>query len=146
VIRLGTPADYPAVAAVFRTASLSNDGDRDQLLADPKYLILGSDSLEQGRTHLAEQEGAVVGFASWVPAQNSVYLEDLFVEPAWMRRGIATALVARIVGVLASRGVSSLEVTANPHALAFYRSVGFRDIGAATTDFGTVPRMRLVII
>jgi hypothetical protein len=43
-------------------------------------------------------------------------LEDLFVDPNWMRRGIATTLVARIV-----------------------------DIGNATTEFGTAPRMALVI-
>ncbi len=146
VIRLGTPADYPAVAAVYRHASLFNDGDRDDLLAHPQHLVLGPEGLDQGRTHVAEEDGAVVGFASWVQAEGSVDLEDLFVAPTWMRRGIATALVARVVDVLRSRGVLYLAVTANPHALGFYRAVGFDAVGTARTDFGMAPRMVLVIV
>ena len=145
VIRLGTPADYPAVAALFRRASLFNDGDRDDLLANPQHLVLQPDGLEQGRTHVAERHGSIIGFASWVKAAETVELEDLFVEPTSMRRGVATALVACIVDVLRSQGVSCLEVTANPHALGFYRHVGFRDIGTATTEFGEAPRMALII-
>jgi GNAT superfamily N-acetyltransferase len=145
VIRLGTPADYPAVAAVYLRASLFNDGDRDHLMADPRHLVLEPDGLEQGRTHVAEKHGSVVGFASWVEAEDTVDLEDLFVEPTWMRQGVATALVVRIIDVLRSQGVSCLEVTANPHALGFYRAVGFRDIGNAMTEFAMAPRMALVI-
>jgi len=37
------------------------------------------------------------------------------------------------------------EVTANPHALAFYRAVGFIDCGVAETDFGTASRMVLML-
>jgi GNAT superfamily N-acetyltransferase len=146
VIRLGTLADYPEVAAVFRRASLFNDGDRDNLLAHPQHLVLQPDGLEQGRTYIAEKHGSVIGFASWVKTAETVDLEDLFVEPTWMRRGIATALVARITDVLRSQGVSCLEVTANPHALGFYRHVGFHNIGTAMTEFGQARRMALVIV
>jgi ribosomal protein S18 acetylase RimI-like enzyme len=145
VIRLGTPRDYSAVAAVYRRASLFNAGDRDNLLAHPQYLILEPEALEQGRTLVAEEQGEIVGFASWAEAEGSVDLEDLFVDPTWMRRGIATALVLRILDILRPRAVTRLEVTANPHALGFYRAVGFRDIGTASTEFGTAPRMARVI-
>ena len=86
-----------------------------------------------------------MGFASWIESDGTVELDDLFVDPAWMRRGVATALVLRVVDVVRSRGVSCLEVTANPQSLNFYRAVGFREIGTATTEFGTAPRMALVI-
>jgi ribosomal protein S18 acetylase RimI-like enzyme len=72
-------------------------------------------------------------------------LEDLFVDPGYRRRGIATALVSRIAEVLRARGVERLEVTANPHALGFYRAAGFVDCGVAETDFGAAPRMVLAI-
>jgi ribosomal protein S18 acetylase RimI-like enzyme len=62
-----------------------------------------------------------------------------------MRRGIATALVNRIAQVLRTQGVERLEVTANPHALGFYRAAGFIDCGIADTVFGTAPRMSLAI-
>jgi GNAT superfamily N-acetyltransferase len=144
-IRLGGPADLPAASAVYRAASLSNAGDRDNLLAHPEYLALGPEGLAEGRTYVAEEGRTVVGFATWTEAGGLFELEDLFVAPDWMRRGIAAALVARIAQVLRVRGAERLEVTANPHALGFYRAAGFIDCGVAGTDFGAAPRMVLEI-
>ena len=142
MIRLGVLADLPAVTGVYRRASLSNAGDRDHLLAHPEYLILGPEGLAEGRTHVAEEDGTVVGFATWIEAGGTADLEDLFVDPVWMRRGIATALVNRIADVLRAQRVRCLDVTANPHALGFYRAAGFADCGVEETNFGTAPRMR----
>jgi GNAT superfamily N-acetyltransferase len=143
MIRTGTPADLDAARGVYRRASLSNAGDRDNLLAHPEYLILSPEGLAEGRTQVADQDGSVVGFATWAETAGTVDLEDLFVDPDYRRRGIAIALVARIAEVLRARGVQRLEVTANPHAMEFYRAAGFTDCGVAETDFGTAPRMVL---
>jgi GNAT superfamily N-acetyltransferase len=148
VIRLGVPADLPACSGIYRRASLSNAGDRDNLLAHPEYLILGPEGLAEGRTYVAEEDVSVVGFATWawaVQAGGAVELEDLFVDPDWRRRGIATALVGGMVDVLRARGVRCLEVTANPHAEGFYNAAGFIDCGVAETAFGPSPRKRLTI-
>jgi GNAT superfamily N-acetyltransferase len=163
MIRLGTAADLPAAAGVYRRASLSNAGDRDNLLAHPEYLILGPEGLAEGRTHVAEEDGSVVGFATWARTgtwaragtgagtgagagtAGSVELEDLFVDPAYRRRGIAAALVSRIAEILRALGAERLEVTANPHALGFYRAAGFIECGVAETDLGDAPRMVLVL-
>jgi GNAT superfamily N-acetyltransferase len=145
MIRLGVPADLSAAAGVYRRASLSNARDRDQLLAHPEYLILGPEGLAEGRTYVAEEDGSVIGFATWAGADGIIELEDLFVDPAWRRRGVATALVSRIVDVLRAQGVECLEVTANPHAQGFYSAAGFIDCGVAETDSGIVPRMKLAI-
>ena len=145
MIRLGVPADLPAAAEVYRRASLSNAGDRDNLLAHPEYLVLGSEGLAEGRTHVAVEDGSVVGFATWARGDETVELEDLFVDPDYRRRGIATALVSCIVDVLRARGVRSLEVTANPHAEGFYSAAGFVDFGIVETELGAAPRKRLAI-
>ena len=145
MIRPGRPADLAAAAGVYRSASLSNTGDRDNLLAHPEYLVLGPEGLAEGRTYVAEEEGSVVGFATWSDAEGIFELEDLFVDPAWRRRGIAAALVDRIAHVLRARGVERLEVTANPHAMEFYLAAGFADSGAAQTALGTGRRMVLAI-
>jgi GNAT superfamily N-acetyltransferase len=146
VIRLGTPADLPACSSVYRRASLSNAGDRDNLLAHPEYLILGPEGLAEGRMYVAEEDGSVVGFATWaIQPGGAIELEDLFVDPDWRRRGIATALVGHIVDVLRARGARRLEVTANPHAQGFYAAAGFTDCGVAETAFGPSPRKGLTI-
>jgi GNAT superfamily N-acetyltransferase len=143
MIRLGTPADLAALADIYRRASLSNPGDRDRLLAHPEHLVLEPDGLTEGRIHVAEEGGSVVGFATWAETDGGMELEDLFVDPEWMRRGIATALVNCIADVLRSRGADTLEVTASPDALGFYRAVGFVDIGVAETAFGSAPQLLL---
>ena len=145
LIRLGTLADLPAAAGVYRRASLSNAGDRDNLLAHPEYLVLGPEGLAEGRTYVAEADGSVVGFATWARDGDVTELEDLFVDPDWRRSGFAAALVDRIVDVLRAQGVRSLEVTANPHAQGFYAAAGFIDCGTAETEFGAAPRKRLTI-
>jgi ribosomal protein S18 acetylase RimI-like enzyme len=145
MIRLGTPADLAAASDVYRRASLSNAGDRDNLLAHPEYLILGPEGLAEGRTHVAEEDGSVVGFATWAEIAGTTELEDLFVDPDYRRRGIAMALVNRIAEILRARGAERLEVTANPHAMGFYRAAGFTDCGVAETNFDVAPRLVLAL-
>jgi GNAT superfamily N-acetyltransferase len=145
VIRLGAPADLPAAASVYRRASLSDVSYRDTLLAHPEYLILGPEGLAEGRTYVAEEDGSLVGFATWAETAGIMELEDLFVDPDHMRRGIATALIGRIAEVLRARGADRLQVTANPDALGFYRAVGFIECDVAETEFGPAPRMELAI-
>jgi ribosomal protein S18 acetylase RimI-like enzyme len=145
VIRLGTSADLRGATNVYRRAALSIAGDQLNLLANPDLLILSPQALAEERTYVAEEDGTVVGFASWAEANGTVELEDLFVDPGDMRRGIATALVSRVADTLRARGVKNLEVTANLHALGFYRAVGFTDYAAAETRFGPAPRMALPI-
>jgi GNAT superfamily N-acetyltransferase len=145
MIRLGAPADLAAAASVYRRASLSDVSYRDNLLAHPEYLILGPEGLAEGRTYVAEENGSLVGFATWAETADTMELEDLFVDPDHMRRGIATALIERIAQVLRARGADRLLVTANPDALGFYRAVGFIECGVAETEFGPAPRMVLAI-
>jgi hypothetical protein len=58
--RLGVPADLSATSDVYRSASLSNAGDHDNLLAHPEYLVLGPEGLAEGRTYVAEEEGSLL--------------------------------------------------------------------------------------
>ena len=156
MIRLGTPADLAAADDVFRHASLYNEGDRANLLAHPDYLVLEPQGLAEGRTYVAELDGQLVGFATWAEiaepdesvaagTDEAAELEDLFVDPAYMRRGIATALVRHVADVMRARGVRYLEVIASPYALDFYHAAGFADVSPAETDFGPALRMVLAV-
>jgi GNAT superfamily N-acetyltransferase len=143
-VRQAGVADLPALAAVYRRASLSNEGDAPHLLANPEVLVLSDEAVRAGRTRLAmAPAGSVVGFASLADGDGFLELEDLFVDPDWMRRGIATLLVRDAVGVARQRAIPRIEVTANPHAFAFYGSVGFRPAGEVRTRFGPGQRMSL---
>lgn len=144
-LRIATDVDLPQLSAVFRRASLSNDGDRVALRAHPDALRFTGAGIAAGRTWVAVTDaGEITGFATWRPVDSELAeLEDLFVEPAWMRRGVATLLVEKLRVLLGRSDFTRLEVTANPHANAFYRSVGFAPVGIIDTEFGAGTRMEL---
>jgi GNAT superfamily N-acetyltransferase len=142
-IRDAEAGDMAALRDVFRRSSLSNDGDRADLLSHPELLEFGDLSVLEGRTRAAVSDGVVAGFATWLRAGDAVELEDLFVDPQWMRRGAGRALVADIAEIARGRGVSRVEVTANEHARAFYAEVGFVVDSQVQTTFGPALRMHL---
>jgi len=144
-VRDAAEGDEPALAGIFRRASLSNAGDRGVLLAHPDALTLPDDVLASGRTRVATKtDGTVVGFARTQPTERGVLeLDDLFVDPDAMGRGVARQLLLRIVAEAASEDVVRIDVTANDHALGFYRAVGFLTGAPVDTEFGSAQRMHL---
>ncbi len=139
LIRVASPGDIAALRDIFRRSSLSNEGDRDALLAHPEALELPALAVNEGRTRVAVAAGHIVGFATLLGSE----LEDLFVDPNWMRRGIGRILVFDAISEARRNGLTRLEVTANPHALHFYASVGFLGDGTVETEFGPGERMHL---
>jgi GNAT superfamily N-acetyltransferase len=145
-VRTAVVEDLPELRRLFRRSSLSNEGDREALVANPEALELPDSGVVQGRTRVAvAADGTIVGFATGRREGAVLELEDLFVDPDWMRRGIARRLVGALVTSAAREGIARIEVTANPHADAFYRSVGFVRVGAIETQFGPGARMQLVV-
>lgn len=145
MIRAAVPGDLTALRDVYRRSSLSNDGDRPNLLANPGILEFSGVAVREGRTRAAVAGDRIVGFASWLGGGDVVELEDLFVEPEQMRQGIGRALVTDVIAIARGKGARRVEVTANPHALAFYEKVGFAVHHQARTMFGLAPRMHLDI-
>jgi GNAT superfamily N-acetyltransferase len=145
LIRDASPDDMTALRDVFRRSSLSNEGDRPNLLAHPEVLELADRAVREGRTRAAVADGTVVGFATWLGAGDAIEIEDLFVDPGWMKQGIGRTLVLDLIAIARGRGSGRVEVTANPHALAFYAKVGFVVFREDTTRFGPAPRMRRAV-
>jgi ribosomal protein S18 acetylase RimI-like enzyme len=148
VIRTAVAADLPSLQQVFTAASLSNAGDAPLLLARPEFLVFTGDGIPEGRTRVAttgsEDGDRLVGFATVaVDPHGGLELEDLFVDPERRRRGIACQLVLDAAGTARRGGHRRLTVTGNPHALAFYRAVGFIEVGQAATALGYGLRMQL---
>jgi N-acetylglutamate synthase-like GNAT family acetyltransferase len=146
-VRAAMPDDLPALRRLYRRSSLSNEGDRTVLLANPDALVLGADGVSEGRTRVAVAlDSRIVGFATLLLREDSTAeLEDLFVDPDWMRQGIATRLVADLIEQARRTQVRSVWVTANPHAYDFYLSVGFTHVRDVKTELGAGSRMELPV-
>jgi GNAT superfamily N-acetyltransferase len=137
-------SDMAELRGIFRRASLSNENDREQLVANPESLVLAEDGVRERRTRVAlDAWGSIIGFASYLISENVAELEDLFVDPPWMRHGVGAALVVDISSLVREQNVEWLEVTANPHAMAFYEHMGFVADRLVDTEFYPAPRMHL---
>lgn len=135
--------DMPELRKVFLRASLSNEGDRPLLQEHPEWLELSDAAVREGRTRVAVDEGhVVVGFATHLISEGIAELEDLFVDPSDMRRGVGEALVIDISNQVRKMNFEMLEVTANPNAMAFYEYVGFVPDRLVDTEGYPALRMR----
>jgi len=84
---------------------------------------------------IAEWQGEPAGFAlffhnysTW-QARRGLYLEDLFVRPAFRGRGVGRALLEHLAAVAVARGCGRFEWNVldwNAPAIGFYRSLGAR--------------------
>ena len=91
---------------------------------------------------IAECEGAAAGlvlyfynYSTW-RGRAGIYIEDLFVRPAFRRRGIGKALFARVAAVAVAEGCPRLEwavLNWNTPAIDFYRSLGAEPLSEWTT-------------
>jgi GNAT superfamily N-acetyltransferase len=142
-IRTAQATDLGPLQDIFRRASLDNDGDREVLLANPDALALSPAAVNEQRTRVALVDDRIVGFATLLRIGEAFELEDLFVDPQWMRQGVGLALMRDAAASARAAGVLRIEVTANPHAMTFYERAGFVPDGTAVTRFGPAPRMRL---
>jgi GNAT superfamily N-acetyltransferase len=84
---------------------------------------------------VAETPGRVVGMAIWFftfstwTGRPSIYLEDLFVEPAHRGNGTGRALMASLAAIATERGCPRMDWSVldwNEPSIAFYQSLGAR--------------------
>ena len=82
---------------------------------------------------LAECDGAIAGYAlffhnySTFRCRRGLYLEDLFVRPAFRGRGIGKRLLSHLALLAVQRGCARFEWAVldwNAPAIAFYRKLG----------------------
>jgi GNAT superfamily N-acetyltransferase len=94
---------------------------------------------------IAEWEGEPVGFAIWFvnfstfSGRSGIYLEDLFVRPAYRGKGIGKALLVHLARECVVNGWSRLQWTVldwNTPSIEFYKS-----LGAVLMDEWTVCRV-----
>jgi GNAT superfamily N-acetyltransferase len=82
---------------------------------------------------LAEMHGKVVAYAlffysfSTFIGRPGLYLEDIYVQPAWRHQGIGRALMTRIAQIAVDGQCARFEWSVldwNEPSIAFYRSIG----------------------
>jgi putative acetyltransferase len=80
--------------------------------------------LEQHPSYIAEQDGKMIGYVRWNPETNE--LCSIFVDPDYVRQGIATALMEVAYQDAKSQDVVELWLYASLTAVPFYQAIGWQ--------------------
>ncbi|HEY3462542.1 MAG TPA: GNAT family N-acetyltransferase [Gaiellaceae bacterium] len=88
---------------------------------------------------VAELDGSIVAWAGLVPPVDGVaVLDDLWVDPAAMGRGLGSRLFRLASDRARELGAGRLEWGAEPNAVGFYEKLGGRKLRDHVTEWGRV--------
>jgi GNAT superfamily N-acetyltransferase len=73
---------------------------------------------------VAESGGGIVGWASLIPKDEVGWLEDLWIDPAWMDKGVGSLLFRHAAEYAKGLGAGRMEWEAEPNAIGFYEKMG----------------------
>jgi GNAT superfamily N-acetyltransferase len=131
LIRRAVPAD---AAAILPLVAAINAGAEARALAPQTLARAYLDPAAAGLMLVAETpDGALVGFVTADPpfdtawASPGLLIGDLYVAPAFRRRGVARALMAHLAAAAKARGACFLSWDVDPEdteAMEFYRVIG----------------------
>ncbi|PBJ84037.1 N-acetyltransferase [Lysobacteraceae bacterium NML93-0399] len=133
ILRPACVDDVPAVLAMIRELA-EYERLADAVVADEARLraaLFGPEPAAE--VVMADVDGAPAGFAlffhtfSTFLGRRGLYLEDLFVRPAYRGRGIGLALMRHLAALALARDCGRFEWTVldwNAPAIGFYRRLG----------------------
>jgi ribosomal protein S18 acetylase RimI-like enzyme len=134
-VRAAVPVDIPALMQLKRLLAEGENSLHAVRASAADWLRDGFGPAAGFTAFVAEAEhtGAVVGMATCsrrtITGWNGpvIFLQDLFVEPDYRRRGVARALTARVAAYAHKLGSPIVELTvrADNPAQAFYEGNGF---------------------
>lgn len=133
MIRPAAPADVPAILQLIK--ELAEYERAPYAVEATEALLRNALFCAEPRVHvqMVEQDGEPVGFALWFVSfsawlgRHGIYLEDLYVKPAYRGHGHGIALLAELARICVERGYGRLEwwvLDWNEPAIGFYRSIG----------------------
>jgi GNAT superfamily N-acetyltransferase len=82
--------------------------------------------LQQKHFYVAESQGEAIAWAALISRGEVIWLDDMWVDPPWIGKGIGTLLFEHCVGEGRRLGGEQMEWEAEPHAVGFYEKVGGR--------------------
>jgi GNAT superfamily N-acetyltransferase len=73
---------------------------------------------------VAESGGRAIGWASLIPKNEVGWLEDLWIDPTWIGKGVGSLLFRHAAQHARGLGARRLEWEAEPNAIGFYEKMG----------------------
>lgn len=136
-IREARPGDEADIVAMIHELALFEQAPQDCTVTESQITaaLFGENAV--ACCHLAEADGHTAAMALWFRNFSTwdgvagIHLEDLYVRPAFRRRGLARALLATLARECVARNYSRLSWAVldwNSDAIALYDAVGGRPL------------------
>ena len=132
-IRPATPDDIPDILAFIRELAEYEREPQSAVATEADLLRDGFTEPRRFHCLIAEWHDAPAGFALYFYNYSTwrghagIYIEDIFVRPAYRSRGIGKALLSAVAAIAVQQGCPRLEWAVldwNTPAIDFYKSVG----------------------
>jgi GNAT superfamily N-acetyltransferase len=105
-----------------------------QLTFTPPYF-------EENESWVAVDGTRQVGFYSLHDKNGIAWLEDLWVLPEYIGKGIGRQLFLHASGLARERSFKTLQLEADPNAVGFYEKMGMSKIGERHSEVDGQPRV-----
>jgi GNAT superfamily N-acetyltransferase len=131
--RPATPADLPAIVGLIRELAVFEQLEHLVVVTPESLLPHLFGARPAAEAVVVEMDGAVVAFAlfftnfSTFLGKPGLYLEDLYVQPAFRGRGLGKALLKHLGALAVSRDCGRFEWSVldwNENAIRFYEKMG----------------------
>jgi GNAT superfamily N-acetyltransferase len=136
IIRPGEPHEAPRLRAIAIAAKSHWGYDMEGVRqwAEGDFSV---EALQVRELYVAESEAVPVGWAAAIPQGQICWLEDLWIEPGWMGKGIGKLLFRHAAELARQGGAITMEWEAEPNAIGFYEKMGgrYRRL-SETTEWG----------
>ncbi len=105
-----------------------------QLTFSPEYF-------EKNESWVAELENTPIGFYTLLDRNSVAWIENLWVLPEYIGKGVGRQLFAHAVKLARQRGYKTLQLEADPNALGFYEKMGMYKTGEHIGEVDGQPRV-----
>jgi GNAT superfamily N-acetyltransferase len=125
-IRRARPDEGPRLKDVAIAAKSHWGYERERVLRWADDGDFSPRALAGTDAFVADVDGRAVGWASLLRKRDGWWLEDLWVEPVWMGRGLGARLFRHAAAHARALGAERLQWEADPNAVPFYERMGAR--------------------
>jgi GNAT superfamily N-acetyltransferase len=86
-------------------------------------------------------DGEPIAFYTLQDREGTAWIENLWVLPAHIGKGLGKALFEHAAELARQRGYSILQLESDPNAVGFYEKIGMRKIGQRQYELDGQPRI-----
>ena len=105
-----------------------------QLTFTPEYF-------EENESWVMEHDGSPIAFSTVQERDGNFWIENMWVSPEYMGKGIGKKLFTHAVNLARQRGYKTLQLEADPNAVGFYEKMGLQIIGEHQYELDGQPRI-----